>query len=165
MDHSMMVHLFRCVVEIVNLNLMHRQGVVKMDALQIPDELNLDEVLTFLDEVRHFLVDVQVDEELRHLLKMDCYPDEVGVELRHLLKMDCYPDEALALAHLLQVQQVRFRQRPAVQVLVLQRQLLLRRVMPSEHQDLHRALLLTLRRVRDQPLHSFWQRSFWQLPS
>ena len=156
----MMVHLFRCVVEIVNLNLMHRQGVVKMDALQIPDELNLDEVLTFLDEVRHFLVDVQVDEELRHLLKMDCYPDEVGVELRHLLKMDCYPDEALALAHLLQVQQVRFRQRPAVQVLVLQRQLLLRRVMPSEHQDLHRALLPILLQVRDQPLHSFWQRSF-----
>ena len=164
----MMVHLFRCVVEIVNLNPMHLQGVVKMDALQIPDELNLDEVLTFLDEVRHFLVnlaDVQVDVELRHLLKMDCYQDAEDVELRHLLKMDCYPDEALALAHLLQVQQVRFRQRPAVQVLVLQRQLLLRRVMPSEHQDLHRALLLTLRRVRDQPLHPFWQRSFWQLPS
>ena len=161
----MMVHLFRCVVEIVNLNLMHRQGVVKMDALQIPDELNLDEVLTFLDEVRHFLVDVPVDVELRHLLKMDCYQDEVGVELRHLLKMDCYQDEVLALAHLLQVQQVHFRQRHAVQVLVLQRQLLLRRVMPSKHQDLHRALLLTLRRVRDQPLHSFWQRSFWQLPS
>ena len=69
MDHLMMVHLFRCVVEIVNQNLTHQQGVVKMDALQIPDELNLDEVLTFLDEVRHFLVDVPVDVELRHLLK------------------------------------------------------------------------------------------------
>ena len=69
MDHSMLVHLFRCVVEIVNLNLMHRQGVVKMDALQIQDELNLDEVLTFLDAVRHFLVnlaDVQVDAEPHH---------------------------------------------------------------------------------------------------
>jgi hypothetical protein len=34
------------------------------------------------------------------------------------------------------------------------------REMPSRHQDLHRALLLILLRVRDQPLHSFWQRSF-----
>ena len=69
MDHLMMVNLFRCVVEIVNLNQMHQQDVEKMDALQIPDEQNLDEVLTFLDVVRHFLVnlvDVQVDEEPRH---------------------------------------------------------------------------------------------------
>jgi hypothetical protein len=69
MDHSMMVNLFRCVVEIVNLNLMHRQDVEKMDALQIRDEQNLDEVLTFLDVVHHFLAnlaDVQVDEEPRH---------------------------------------------------------------------------------------------------
>ena len=69
--------------------------------------------------------------------------------------MDCCPDEVLALAHLLQVQQVRFRQRPAVQVLVLQLLLLLRREMLLRHQDLHRALLLILLRVRDQPLHSF----------
>ena len=69
MDHSMKVHLFRCVVGIVNLNLMHRQDVEKMDALQIRDEQNLDEVLTFLDVVRHFLailVDVQVDVEPHH---------------------------------------------------------------------------------------------------
>ena len=69
MDHSMKVHLFRCVVEIVNLNLVHRQDVEKMDALQIRDEQNLDEVLTFLDVVHHFLAnlaDVQVDEEPRH---------------------------------------------------------------------------------------------------
>jgi len=87
MGHLMMVHLFRCVVEIVNQNLMHQQGVVKMDVLQIRDEQNLDEVLTFLDAVRHFLAnfaDVQVDEELRHLLKMDCYQDEVDAELRYL---------------------------------------------------------------------------------
>ena len=70
MDHSMKVHLFRCVVEIVNLDQMHQQDVEKMDALQIPDEQNLDEVLTFLDVVRHFLVnlaDVQVDVELHRL--------------------------------------------------------------------------------------------------
>jgi hypothetical protein len=39
-------------------------------------------------------------------------------------------------------------------------QLLPLREMPSRHQDLHRALLLILLRVRDQLLHSFWQRSF-----
>jgi hypothetical protein len=87
MDHLMLVHLFRCVVEIVNLNQMYRQDVEKMDALQIQDEQNLDEALTFQDAVRHFLVnlaDVQVDAEPHHLLKMDCCQDEVGVELRYL---------------------------------------------------------------------------------
>jgi hypothetical protein len=87
MDHLMLVHLFRCVVEIVNLDQMHRQDVEKMDVLQIPDEQNLDEVLTFQDAVRHFLVnlvDVQVDAEPHHLLKMDYFQDEVGVELRYL---------------------------------------------------------------------------------
>jgi hypothetical protein len=98
MDHSMLVHLFRCVVEIVNLNQMyrrhrrhrrHQQDVEKMDALQIQDEQNLDEVLTFQDAVRHFLVnlvnlaDVEGG-ELCHLLKMDYYQDVVDVELRHL---------------------------------------------------------------------------------
>ena len=88
MDHLMMVHLFRCVVEIVNL--VHQQGVVKMDVLQIRDVQNLDEVLTFLDAVRHFLVnlaDVQVDAEPHHLLKMDCYQDAEDAEdaeLRYL---------------------------------------------------------------------------------
>jgi hypothetical protein len=86
MDHLMMASLFRCVVEIVNLDQMYQQDVEKMDALQIQDEQNLDEVLTFQDVVRHFLVnlvDVE-DVELCHLLKMDCYQDEVDVELRYL---------------------------------------------------------------------------------
>jgi len=86
MDHLMLAHLFRCVVEIVNPDQMHQRDAEKMDALQIQDELNLDEVLTFQGAVRHFLVnlanlaDVE-DVELCHLLKMDCYQDEVGVEL------------------------------------------------------------------------------------
>jgi hypothetical protein len=83
MDHLMMVNLFRCVVEIVNLDQMHQQDVEKMDVLQIPDAQNLDVVLTFLDVVRHFLailVDVQVDVEPHRQLKMDCFQDEVGVE-------------------------------------------------------------------------------------
>ena len=88
MDHLMLAHLFRCVVEIVNLHRRHQQGVVMMDVQQIPDEQNRDVVLTFLDVVHRFLVnlaDVQVVVEPRHLLKMDCYQDEVGVEPRHLL--------------------------------------------------------------------------------
>jgi len=48
---------------------------------------------------------------------------------------------------------------------VLLLQLLPLREMPSRHQDLHRALLLILLRVPDQLLHSFWQSSFWLLPS
>jgi hypothetical protein len=93
MDHLMLVHLFRCVVEIENLGRMHQQDVEKMDALQIQDEQSLGEVLTFQDAVRHFpvnlanlvnLADVE-DVELCHLLKMDCFQDEVGVELRYLL--------------------------------------------------------------------------------
>ena len=98
MDHLMMVNLFRCVVEIVNLDQMHQQDAEKMDVLQIPDAQNLDVVLTFLDVVRHFLailVDVQVDVEPHRQLKMDCVQDEVGVEPHSLLRMDCYPDEAL----------------------------------------------------------------------
>ena len=86
-DRLKMVHLFRCVVEIVNRDQMHRQDVEKMDVLQILDAQNLDEVLTFLDVVRHFLVnlaDVQVDVEPHRLLKMDCYQDAEDVELRCL---------------------------------------------------------------------------------
>jgi hypothetical protein len=41
-----------------------------------------------------------VDAELLHLLKMDCYLDEVDAELLHLLKMDCYLVEAQVLVEL-----------------------------------------------------------------
>ncbi len=87
MDHLMMERLIRCVVEIVNL-MSHQQDVEKMDVLQIPDEQNPDVVLTFLDAVHHFLVNlagVQVVAELRHQLKTDYFPDEVVAELRHQL--------------------------------------------------------------------------------
>jgi hypothetical protein len=176
MDH-LMVHLFRCVVEIVNLDQMyrnhrrhrrHRQDVEKMDVLQIQDEQNLDAVLTFLDAVRHFLVnlvDAQVVAELHHLLKMDCYQDVEDAEPRRPLKMDCYQDEVQASVLLLPV-------RSLLEYVVLELALLLSwppllplREMPSKHQDLHQVLLLILLRVRDQPRHSFWQRSFLQLPS
>ena len=99
---------------------------------------------------------------------MDCYQDAEDVELRclsYLSRMDYFQDEVLALQHLLLAHS---HLEPVVlelASLVLRLQLLRRREMPSRHQDLHRALPLILLRVRDQPLHFFWQRSFLQLPS
>ncbi len=87
MDRYLLVRRYlylQNVVDIANQNLEHLQDVEKMDALQNLDEQNLDAVLTFQDVVRHFPADVQVGVELRHLLKMDYYLDEVGVELHHL---------------------------------------------------------------------------------
>jgi hypothetical protein len=74
--------------------------------------------------------------------------------------MDYFQDVALPLVLLL-----RARSHPESAVLeqaqpVPLLQLLPLHEMPSRHQDLHRALLPILLRVRDQPLHSFWQRSF-----
>jgi hypothetical protein len=76
--------------------------------------------------------------------------------------MDCFQDVALPLAPLLRVHShlEPVVLEPAVLELEPPLQLLLLREMPSRHQDLHRALLPILLRVRDQPLHSFWQRSF-----
>jgi hypothetical protein len=82
-----------------------------------------------------------------------------------LLKKDYFQDAVLASVLL---QQVHSHLESVVLVqaqLVSLLQLLPLREMPSRHQDLHRALLLILLRVRDQPLRSFWQRSFWLLPS
>ena len=55
------------VVDIANQNQLIPKDVEKMDELQILDAQNLDEDLTFQVEVHHFLADVQVDVELRHL--------------------------------------------------------------------------------------------------
>jgi hypothetical protein len=72
-----MVHLYA--VE----NYLMQEDVVMMVAQQNLDVLNQDVVLTFLNAVhRVHQLDVVVDAELRHQLKMDCYQDVVGVELR-----------------------------------------------------------------------------------
>ena len=95
-----MVHQY--VVE----NFLLKVDAVMMDAQQNLDVLNLDAVLTYPDVVNlvHHRLDVVVDVELRHQLKMDCYRDVVVVELHFLLnrsmKMDCYQDVVL-LASLL----------------------------------------------------------------
>jgi hypothetical protein len=79
-------------------NFLLKVDVVMMDAQQNLDALNLDVVLTYLDVVNlvHHRLDVVVDVELHHQLKMDYCQDVVDVELRFLLnypmKMDCYLD-------------------------------------------------------------------------
>jgi hypothetical protein len=86
-----MVHPNLYAVDIAKEHLMHLQGAVMMDVLQNLDALNLDEVQTFQDALRHYLVipvmivGAEMDVELRHLLKMDCFPDEVDEEPRHQL--------------------------------------------------------------------------------
>jgi hypothetical protein len=79
-------------------NFQLKVDVVKMDAQQILDALNLDVVLTYPDVVNlvHYLLDVVVDAELRRQLRMDYFLDVVDAELRHQLnfqmKMDYFLD-------------------------------------------------------------------------
>ena len=127
----MLVHLFRCVVDLVNLPQVPLQDVEKMGELPIRDEQNRDEVPTFQDVVRHFPanpVDEQVGVELRHLLKMDYFQDVEDVELRHQWKKDYCQDVLLALVLLqpvLQVLQVHSHLEVVVLELAQQLQLLL----------------------------------------
>ena len=69
---------------------LHQQDVVHLDAQQNLDVVRPDVV--HLDAL-HPLV-VVVDAELRHLLRMDYYQDEVDVELPHLPRMDYCLDVA-----------------------------------------------------------------------
>jgi hypothetical protein len=67
--------------------------VAHLDVLQILDEQILDVSQPFQDVVLQFLVDVVVDAEPHHLLKMDCFLDEVDVVPHHLQRMDYFLDE------------------------------------------------------------------------
>jgi len=99
MEKTMVHHLY--VVEILHLLMGHlMQDAVRLVVQQILDEQNLDEIPPFLVVVLQFPQVVVVDAELRYLLKMDYFLDEVDVELRHLLKMDCFLDEAQVLLEL-----------------------------------------------------------------
>jgi hypothetical protein len=97
---EMMMVRHQCVVGNPHLLMVHlMQVVLHLDVLQILDEQNLDVIPPFLDVV-HRLVNLEVAAvvaELRHLLKMDCYLDEVDAEPHYLLKMDCYLDEKQVL--------------------------------------------------------------------
>jgi hypothetical protein len=66
-------------------NFLLKVDAVMMDAQQNLDVLNLDAVLTYPDVVNlvHHRLDVVVDVELRHQLKMDYCQDVVDVELRY----------------------------------------------------------------------------------
>jgi hypothetical protein len=95
-EKKMVRHLY--VMEIQNLLMDHlMQDVVHLDVLQILGEQNLVVNRPFLDAVHQFPVVAVVDAELRHLLKMDYYLDEVDAEPLHLLKMDYYLDEVQEL--------------------------------------------------------------------
>jgi hypothetical protein len=141
----------------------HLQVVVHLDALQNLDAQNLDALLPFLDEVLPFLADVVVGVELRHLLRMDYFQDEVGEELRHLLRKDYFQVEELL--ELLVLQQ-ELQLLHLLQPLPLPVQPFQHRVMPSAQQDRHRVrrqvLRLTLDLLRQSSLR---QRSSLQLPS
>jgi hypothetical protein len=61
--------------------------------LQNLDEQNLDVDLTCPDVVHQLRqLDVQVDVELRHQLRMDYFQDAVDVELHYLKRMDYFQD-------------------------------------------------------------------------
>ncbi len=72
------------------LDRLHLQDVEHLDVQQNLDVERLD--VERLDAL-HPLVAV-VDEERRHLLRMDYYQDAADVELPHLMRMDYFLDEA-----------------------------------------------------------------------
>jgi hypothetical protein len=126
-DHLLVLHLHLIYMEMQVHQLMSRQYVeenlhllvdeILVDAQQILDELNLDEVLTFQDVAVHRLV-VVVDVVLFHQLKMDYYLDVVGEELRHQLKMDYYLDVVQVLEALIFLQRL-LLQHVSLQILPL----------------------------------------------
>jgi hypothetical protein len=126
----------------------YRLDVEYLDALQNQDEQNQDAVLTFRDVHLENLVhrlDVVVDVELRHQLRMDYFPDVVDVELRVMfhqqLRMDYFQDvEQLAY----------FLQLALLHLGLKQKTVLVQEPLPQRFQ---RAMLLTplnQRRVRRQ---------------
>ncbi len=115
----------QCVVDSFLIQFLHLQDVVHLDVLQNLDEQNLDVHLPYLDVVH--LLDVVVDVELHHQLRMDYFQDVVGVELRHQLRMDYFQDVALQVL-LVQLAQLVQEQLLLPSLLLLQ--LSLHRVMP-----------------------------------
>ena len=95
MDQKMLLHHLDAIDNFRDRR--HLQDVVYLVALQNLDEPNQDVVLTFRDEHLVHQLDVVVDEEQRHRLRMDYFQDVVDAELLVLfhpqLKMDYFPDE------------------------------------------------------------------------
>ena len=94
MDQKML-ELHRYVADSFLILFLHLLDVAHLDALQNLGEQNLDAHLSYLDVVHQFLVDVVVDVELRHQLRMDYFLDVVDEELRHQLRMDYFLDVEL----------------------------------------------------------------------
>ena len=144
----------------------HLLDAVNLVELQNLGELNLDADLTcqVVAHLSHQQV-VQVDAELRHLLRTDCFRDAVGVELRHQLRTDYFLDAVLvSLAlELLQHQELphRFQQQLVAQYCSRQSRALAQLLVQlNQHQvrQLIQQLILDLLRL-------FWQPSSLRQPS
>jgi hypothetical protein len=89
--HLLMHQLHLDVVQNLDaLDRLHLQDVEHLDVQQNLDVEHLD--VEHLDALRPLVA--VVDEELRHLLRMDYYQDAADVELPHLMRMDYFLDEA-----------------------------------------------------------------------
>lgn len=146
----MLVHLLH-LDEVQNLDVLVRPHLQDVEHLVV--QQNLDVVLLVvvrLDVQRP--MDVVVDVELHHLLRMDYFLDEEDVELPLLQRMDCCQGE-VQLVHLELVElMVQELQEHLVLLCMQQLQLmppLPPHVMPSTQQDQRRALLQVLQRVLD----------------
>ena len=157
MDQLKLKHL----CEVGSFRFLHLLGVVNLDELQNLDELNLDVGQTFLD-VAHQLrqLDVAVDAEQRHRLRMDYFLGEAGVELRHLQRMDCCLDVAELELRKVQLDLLELQQQSQ---LALVAQYCFQRLhvlaQPSGQLNQRQVLLLIQRQVLD------WLRPFSQRPS
>ena len=165
MDRMHLVHLLHLDAVQIHLDvlvLLRLQDVVRLVVLQNLDVEHLD--VEHLD-VLHPL-DVVVDVELHHQLRMDYFLDVEDVGLLPLPRMDCYLDvvlvhleqEVLVLVLvLLRLQVLQVNLELQCMQLVLLQLLALLHVMPSALQDPHRALLQVLQRVLGLPQTSLEQ--------
>ena len=147
----MLVHLLH-LDEVQNLDVLVRPHLQDVEHLVV--QQNLDVVLLVvvrLDVQRP--MDVVVDVELHHLLRMDYFLDEEDVELPLLQRMDCCQGE-VQLVHLELVVLKELQARMELLVLLCMQLLQLMpplppHVMPSTLQDQRRALLQVQQRVLD----------------
>ena len=129
MHLHLLVHLLHLVV-VQNLDELDRQHPQDVAHLDVQRNLDVERLDVERLDVLHPLVAV-ADVELRHLLRMDYFPDVVDVELRYQLRMDYFPDEVhLVLVGLLVSVRLAHPELPHVQQLLMQRQLVQLRVMP-----------------------------------
>lgn len=146
----MLVHLPH-LDEVQNLDVLVRPHLQDVEHLVVQQNLDVEHLVVVRLDVQRPM-DVVVDVELHHLLRMDYFLDEEDVELPLLQRMDCCQGE-VQLVHLELVElMVQELQEHLVLPCMQQLQLmppLPPHVMPSTQQDQRRALLQVLQRVLD----------------